>query len=80
MPYFGIFELQFKKSIVIFEISTLKFVYLQSFLKKQKCLNWDQECLFYVLLTKKALFGYFWARLLKNYCHICNQHPQICRK
>ena len=28
--------------------------------------------------TKNALFGYFWARILKNYRHICNQHPQIC--
>ena len=29
----------FRKTIVIFEISTLKFVYLQNFTKKQKCLN-----------------------------------------
>ena len=29
----------FKKAIVIFEISTLKFSYLQNFTKKQKCLN-----------------------------------------
>ena len=38
--------------------------------------------------TKNALFGYFWPRIpylglfgrefLKNYCHIWNQHPQIC--
>ena len=28
--------------------------------------------------TKNALFGYFWARTLKNYCHIWNQHPRIC--
>ena len=27
---------------------------------------------------KSALFGYFWARILKNYCHIWNHHPQIC--
>ena len=26
------------------------------------------------------LFGYFWARILKSYCHIRNQHPQICQK
>ena len=31
-----------------------------------------------VFLTKNALFGYFRARLLKNYCHIRNQHPRIC--
>ena len=28
--------------------------------------------------TKCALFWYFWARILKNYGHIQNQHPQIC--
>ena len=27
--------------------------------------------------TKSALFGYFPARILKNYCHICNQHLGI---
>ena len=27
--------------------------------------------------TKSALFGYFWARTLKRYCHIWNQHLQI---
>ena len=27
--------------------------------------------------TKRALFGYFWARILKSYCHIWNQHPRI---
>ena len=49
MPYLGIFDQKcyiwvflghnFKKTIVIFEISTLKFVYMQNFMKKQKCLN-----------------------------------------
>ena len=49
MPYLGIFDQKcyilvflghnFKKTIVIFEISTLKFVYMQNFTKKQKCLN-----------------------------------------
>ena len=33
----------FKKTIVIFEISTLKFVYLTNFTKKQKCLNLGPE-------------------------------------
>ena len=27
--------------------------------------------------TKSASFGYFWARILKNYCHIWNQHLRI---
>ena len=39
MPYLGVFGLEFKKTVVIFDISTLKFVYLQNFTKKQKCLN-----------------------------------------
>ena len=50
MPYLGIFDQKclilvfsgkiFRKTIVIFEISTLEFVNLQNFTKKkQKCLN-----------------------------------------
>ena len=49
MPFWGIFDQEcliwlfsgkaFPKTIVRFEISTLKFVSLQKFLKKQKCLN-----------------------------------------
>ena len=27
--------------------------------------------------TKSALFAYFWARILRNYCHNWNQHLQI---
>ena len=34
-----IFGLEFEKQIVIFEISTLEFIYLQNFVKKRKCLN-----------------------------------------
>ena len=34
-----IFVLEFSKSIAIFEIRTLKHVYLQNFTKKEKCLN-----------------------------------------
>ena len=30
-------------------------------------------------MTKLALFGYFWVKILTNYCHISNQHPQICQ-
>ena len=29
--------------------------------------------------TKNALFGYFRARILENYCQIWNQHSQICQ-
>ena len=27
--------------------------------------------------TKSALFGYFWAKILKYYCHIRNQRLRI---
>ena len=40
MLYMGILELEFlNQNIVIFEISTLKFFWLQNFAKKEKCLN-----------------------------------------
>ena len=39
ISYLGILGRNFEKTIVIFEISTLKFVYFQNFTKKQKCLN-----------------------------------------
>ena len=29
--------------------------------------------------TTNALLGYFWGRILKNYCHIWNQQTQICQ-
>ena len=53
MSYLGIFDQKcfiwiilgknFKNTVVIFEISTLKFVYLQNFTKKQKCLNFGPK-------------------------------------
>ena len=39
MPDLSIFGLEFKNSFVIFEIRTLRFVYLQNFPTRQKCLN-----------------------------------------
>ena len=54
MPDLGIFGLKFGNNVVILEISTLKLVSLQNFVKKQKCLNlvpkmpdfgiFDEEC------------------------------------
>ena len=44
MSSLDIFGQEFKKKpIAIFEINTLKFVYLQNFTKKQKCLNLVQK-------------------------------------
>ena len=33
---------------------------------------------FFKCRKKIVLFGYFWAGIWKNYCHIWNQHPRIC--
>ena len=46
MPYLRIFGSEFKKTIVMFEISTIKFR------EKMKVPKFG---------TKSALFGYFWA-------------------
>ena len=72
MPFFGIFDQEcligvflgknFENSIVMFEITTLKFVYLQNFTEKQKCLN---------LEPKMPDFGSFGLEFE-------NQHPRIC--
>ena len=62
MSYLCIFGLKiFFKKIVIFKISTLKFVYMQSFAKKQKCLSW---------VPKIPYLGIFWTAIWKRYCHI----------
>ena len=54
MSDLGIFELEFGNNIVIFEIIA----------KFRKIIKIPK------LGTKNALFGYFWAGILKNYCHI----------
>ena len=80
MPYWGIFGLgfennifglEFENNIVIFEISNLEFVYLQNFGKKWKCLS---------LGPNMPYLGIFSAGISNEYCHIWNQHPQICDK
>ena len=68
IPYFCNFCLGFRNNIVIFEISTLEFVQLQNFKKKQKCLNLGPKILY---------FGIFGLEFQKIYC-IWNQHPWIC--
>ena len=59
----------FWKVLVIFKTNTLKFVYLQNFVKKTKIPKFG---------TKIAWFGYFWVGIWKEYCHIWNHHPQFC--
>ena len=52
MLYLGILKLKFEKTIVIFEISVLKFIKIQIYMQNKKSLKYG---------TKNALFGYFGA-------------------
>ena len=57
------FGKSFRKTIVIFEISSLKWVYLQNFTKKKKKKNayiWDQKCLIWIFLdwNLKTILSY----------------------
>ena len=61
LPCLGMFRLQFQKTIVIFEISTLKFSKVQNFVQNVKVLKY---------WIKITLFEYFWAGVSKNYCNI----------
>ena len=60
MPDLGILGLEFSNTIVIFEIRTLEFL-IAKFREKMKIPKFG---------TKNALFGYFWARIIKDYRHI----------
>ena len=62
------FGKSFRKTIVIFEISSLKWVYLQNFTKKKKKSQFG---------TRYAWFGYFGSETWKQHCHTWNQHHQI---
>ena len=68
MSYLGIFGLEFKSDVVIFEISSLDFVWLQNFVKKLKCLDLGPKMPYLDILGIKSS---------KNYCRIWNQHPRI---
>ena len=78
MPDLDIFGLEFGNNLAIFEISTLKFLILQNFTKKQKSLNlrpkipyldiFDKKCLIWVLLGMnccKKTIAIFEIRTLK---------------
>ena len=66
---FGCFGQQFSKSIFIFQSNALEFSLLQSLVQKIKILKSG---------TTNVRFAYFGARILKYYCYIWNQSPQIC--
>ena len=66
-----IFGLTFVNNIVIFEISIVKLYLITKFCEKMKMSKFG---------TKSPLFGSFWAKILKNYYHVWNQHHNIFQK
>ena len=68
MPYLDIFGLESKKKRLSYSKSAPLNLSNCKILWKMKMPKFE---------TKSALFGYFWARILKNYRHIWNQHLWI---
>ena len=69
---FEYFRFKFEKANFIYEINALEFIQLPK-IEQNNNDNSNNK--------KMGIFGvfrYFWDRILKNYCHIWNQHPQIC--
>ena len=62
MSYSCVFRTKFEKTIVIFEISTLKFFKIQNFVQNKKISNME---------PKKPFWGYF-----KGGISYLTQHPQ----
>ena len=85
IPYLGILGLQFNKNCsqifnqhprVCGTISNLPNCKI-SWKNKNLWHMWQMPWQMPKFVTN-ALFGYFLARISKNYCHIWNQHPRIC--
>ena len=70
IPYLCIFGLKFVNNIFIFASSNLS--NRKVLWNNKKCLNLGMKMS--TFFTKNA---YFWAKILKNYCHIWNQNPRI---
>ena len=70
MPYLGIFDQKFLIWVFCARILKILLSYLKSApsnLSNCKILRKKKQTKFE---TKNALYGLFWARILKNYCHI----------
>ena len=82
MPNLRIFGLKFEITIVIFEISALEFVLLQSLVQNEKNLknrekNFVKKMKIPKFGSKNALFGYFWLEF-ENTILIFAMNPRIC--
>ena len=66
------------KIILSYLISALSNLCKINFLEKQKYLNLGSKMPNLHIFDQRNLFLCYWARILKNDCHIWNQHPRIC--
>ena len=62
----GNFGLELENNIVMFEISALKFVYLQILVERQKCLNLGPKMPYLVVFQQKCLIWVFMGKNFKN--------------
>ena len=60
-PYLVILGEEILKTIVILEISTLKFVKFQKPVKNKKSLNLASKMPYWAFLTENPSFSYFWV-------------------
>ena len=78
MPYLDIFAIEFSKTIVLFEIATMKFEKFEIWQINQTSLNLHPKMTsfgtfgleFQKVGAQNFLFEYFWDRIFKNYCLI----------
>ena len=69
MPFIGIFGTQFWTTIVVFEISTIQFVKMETFVQIKKASNLRRKCLIWVIL------GSDFKKLLSIW--ICQNLPKL---
>ena len=56
----------FENYIVIFKLSTLEFIYLEYFNKKQKYLTLGKNMLYFSIFDQRSLFEFLWAEFVKT--------------
>ena len=78
--YLGMFGVDLWKAIVIFEMTTLKFVKLQYLTIKTKILGFKINNLLLGIFEQDCFIWLFKVQnFLKNYSHIWNQHCEFCQ-
>ena len=68
MPYLGFCRLTFERKLLLY-LKQPRILQNAKLHAKSKILKFG---------TKYALFGYFWAEILKKHCDIWSQRPRMC--